>query len=174
MIMRYGIFLTAFLFITMSSCQSPKVADFNESLDRSERKAFDIILGKEGSGEKKLSCLVKDDYKGAIAAVNQQSLEFDMLIADIKKLSTDGIPEGEPLKKASLEYYQALKNLHTFDRKEIEQQATLKTLKNDELKIAQNNFLTLARQKKMFYTAVYEKEAFLHSAVKKFDAANGF
>lgn len=171
--MRYGIFLTAFVFITMISCQSSKVADFNESLDRSERKAFDIILGKEGSGEKKLSCLAKDDYKGAIAAVDQQSLEFDMLIADIRKLPTDGIPEGESLKKASLEYYQALKNLHTFDRKEIEQQAILRTLKNNELKITQN-LITLARQKKMLYTAVYEKEAFLHSSVKKFDAANGF
>ncbi len=52
MIIRYSIFLTAFLLITMSSCNSSNATDFKESLDQSERKAFNIIVGKKGSGEK--------------------------------------------------------------------------------------------------------------------------
>ncbi|MCR4030674.1 MULTISPECIES: hypothetical protein [Flavobacterium] len=172
--MKFGIFLTAFLFITMSSCKSSKATDFKESLDRSERSAFNIILGKEGWGEKKLKYLEKEDYKNAIMAVDKQSKEFDRLIADIEKLSIDGISKGEALKIASIEYYQALKELHGFDRKEIEQQALLQTLKNNELKIAQDKLLALAKQKKMLYNAVYEKEALLHTANEAFEAANGF
>jgi len=157
----------------MSSCKSSKAVDFKESLHQSERRAFDIILGKEGSGEKKLQCLEKDDYKGAIRAVDQQSLEFDEIIAAIKKLSTEGIPEGERLKTASIEYYQSLKELHSFDKKEIEQQALLRTLKDNDLKNAQDNLITLARQKKRLYNAVYEKENLLHTATKTFEDANG-
>lgn len=171
---RLGIYITAFLFITMSSCESSNAADFKESINQSERRAFEIILGKKGSGEKKLNCLAKDDFKGALTAVDQQSKEFDILIGDIKKLSTQGIPKGEPLKTASLEYYQSLKELHVFDRKEIEQEALLRTLKNNELKNTQNNLIVLARQKKMLYNAVYEKEALLHTATQNFEAANGF
>ncbi len=172
--MRFGIYITAFLFIIITSCESSKAADFKESINQSERRAFKIILGKEGPGEKKLNCLVKEDYKGALTAVDQQGKEFDILINDIKKLSTKGIPNGESLKTASLEYYQSLKELHGFDRKEIEQQALLQTLNNNKLKEAQNNLIILARQKKMLYTAVYEKEALFHTAAKNFEAVNDF
>ncbi|MBZ4033741.1 hypothetical protein K6T82_03125 [Flavobacterium sp. 17A] len=173
--MRIGIFfLTAFLFVTISSCKSSKAADFNDSLVRAERRAFEIIVGKEGSGEKKLKYLEKDDYKNALKTVDQQAKEFDSLIADIQKLSTDGIPEGEQLKTASLAYYQSLKELHVYDRKEIEQQALLRSLKDDELKNAQDKLLTLARQKKTLYNAVYEKEALLHTASEAFKTANSF
>lgn len=168
--MKFSILLTAFLFLTVISCKSSKATDFKESLDRSERRAFDIILGKEGPGEKKLKYLEKDDYKRALMAVDQQDKEFDLLIADIQKLSTDGIPKGEPLKTASLEYYQSLKKLHIFDRKEIEQQALLLTLKDNELKNAHNNLMALALQKKMLYAAVYQKEALLHTATESFEA----
>ncbi|WP_417941232.1 hypothetical protein [Flavobacterium sp. RS13.1] len=172
-IIRYSIFITAFLFITMSSCHSSNATDFKESLDQSERKAFNIIVGKKGSGEKKLEYLQKEDYKSAIKAVDQQAIDFDILIADIRKLSTEDIPEGHSLKTASVEYYQSLKELHIFDKKEIEQQALLKTVKNDELVTAQNKLLELARQKKLLYNAVYKKEALLHSATERFKAANG-
>ncbi|GAA3757212.1 hypothetical protein [Flavobacterium ginsengiterrae] len=171
--MRFSLFVTAFLFITLSSCKSSKAVDFKESLAKSERRAFDIILGKNGSGEKKLNYLVNDDYKGALAAVDQQAIEFDKLIDDINKLSTNDVTEGEPLKIATLEYYKALKALHVFDRKEIEQQALLSELKNNELNIAQNNLIALAHQKKLLYTAVYKKEALLHTAAENFNAANG-
>ena len=171
--MRISILLTVFLFITMSSCKSSKAVDFKGSLDQSERKAFDIIVGKNGSGEKKLEYLVKEDYASAIKTVDQQSKEFDLLIADISKLSTDGISEAEPLKTASLEYYQALKELHGFNKKEIEQQALLKTAKDTELKNAQNKLIALAHQKKTLYNVVYKKEALLHNAYEVFRNANG-
>ncbi|RZK48518.1 MAG: hypothetical protein EOO87_20485 [Pedobacter sp.] len=172
--MSFNIFITAFLFITMSSCVSPKASDFKESLAKSERKAFDIILGKEGSGEKKLHYLINNDYKGAIAAVDQQAKEFDKIINDINMLSTDGISEGEQLKTASVAYYEALKELHGFDRKEIEQQALLQTLKNNELNTATDDLMILTKHKKSLYTAVYEKEALLHKATEKFNTSNGF
>ncbi|WP_281233285.1 hypothetical protein [Flavobacterium gelatinilyticum] len=170
---RFGIFLTSFLFIIISSCKSSRAADFKESLDQSERRAFEIIVGKEGSGEEKLKYLEKEDYKGAIKAVEQQAVEFDALIAAIRKLSSEGVPEGESLKTASVEYYQALKALNVFDKKEIEQQALLKTLKNNESKNASDSLMTLTRQKKQLYNAVYEKEARLHTAAESFKAANG-
>ncbi|WP_134145522.1 hypothetical protein [Flavobacterium sp. 270] len=88
--MRFSIFITAFLFITISSCVSSKASDFKESLAKSERQAFDIILGKEGFGEKKLKYLINNDYKGALVAVEQQAKEFDKIINDINMLSTDG------------------------------------------------------------------------------------
>ncbi|PAM96352.1 hypothetical protein B4N84_02710 [Flavobacterium sp. IR1] len=172
MMMRFGIFITAFLSILITSCKSSKAVDFKESFNQFERRAFEITIGKEGPGEKKLNCLVKEDYEGALAAVDQQSKEFDILITDIKKLATQDIPKGESLKTASLEYYQALKELHVFDRKEIEQQALLKTLKDDKLKDGLNNIMTLARQKKLLYDAVFKKEALLHTANKNFEVAN--
>ncbi|CAM3742652.1 hypothetical protein [Flavobacterium chungbukense] len=171
---RFSIYLTAFLFIIISSCKSSKTADFKESINQWERRAFEITIGKEGPGEKKLNCLVKEDYKGALSAVDQQRKEFDVLIDDIKKLSTGGIPKGESLKNASLEYYKSLKELHLFDRKEIEQQEILQTLKNKKLNVGLNNLMTLARQKKMLYTAVYKKEALLQTATENFDAVNGY
>lgn len=173
MINSCSIFLTAFLFITMISCNSSNAIDFKESLDQSERRAFDIIVGKKGSGEKKLEYLEKEDYKNAIKAVDQQAIDFDILMSDISKLSTDDIPEGQSLKTASLEYYQSLKELHIFDKKQIEQQAILKTLKKDELDNALNKLMELARQKKMLYNAVYKKEAILYTATQRFKAANG-
>ncbi|SFD99179.1 DUF2461 domain-containing protein [Flavobacterium phragmitis] len=173
MMMRLNISITVLLIITMSSCKSSKATDFMELLDQSERRAFAIVVGKNGSGEKKLEYLEKDDFKGAAMAVDQQAVEFDKLITDIKKLSTDGIQEGEQLKTASIEYYKALKELHIFDKKEIEQQALLQTVKNDELKNVQNKLMVLLQQKKALYNSVYEKEAFLNSASEAFKVANG-
>lgn len=172
--MRFGIFITTLLFITMSSCVSSKATEFKESLAQSERKAFDIILGKEGWGEKKLKYLIDDNYKGALAAVDQQGAEFDKLIAAIKKLSSEGIDEAKPLKQASIAYYEALKDLHQFDRKEIMQQELLATLKGDERNEVIDNLLALAKQKKLLYAAVYKKEALVYTATEKFNAANGF
>ncbi|MBW1656707.1 hypothetical protein [Flavobacterium quisquiliarum] len=172
--MRFPTCVTVFLLLALGSCKSSKVADFKKSLDQSERRAFEIVVGKEGPGEKKLQCLEKEDYKGALKAVKQQSLEFDKLISHIRKLSADGIPKGKPLKTAYLEYYESLKELHAFDRKEIEQQEVLQTLKDNELKNGHNTLIVLAREKKKLFAAVYEKEALLHTAAEDFKTSNGF
>lgn len=156
----------------MSSCNSSKATDFKKALEQSEHRAFDIIVGKNGSEEKKLQYLEKEDYKNAIKTVNQQAIDFDILIADIRNLSTNDIPEGQSLKTASLEYYQSLKELHIFDKKEIEQQVLLKTLKKDELESAQNKLIELAKQKKMLYNTLYKKEALLYTATERFEKAN--
>ncbi|KFF03194.1 hypothetical protein [Flavobacterium reichenbachii] len=50
--MKFGILLAAFLFLIISSCKSSKSVDFKESIDQSQHRAFEIILGKEHLGKK--------------------------------------------------------------------------------------------------------------------------
>lgn len=139
-----------------------------------ELVAFQIILGKEGAGTKKLDDLAKGDFQGALAAADQQKLEFDQLIGSIETLSSDGIQEGAPLKMAAINYYKSLQELHYFDRKDVEQQALISKLNGKDKEIAQDQLIELSRQKKSLYAKVYENEYRLSNALDKFDAANGF
>lgn len=172
--MKIKIFLLAFVLLVINSCKSPKAAEFRESITQKERVAFQIILGKDGPESKKLSYLVKSDFKGAMAAVDEQAREFDKLIKGIKTLSSNGIKEGEPLKVAAINYYRSLKELHFFEHKEIAQQSIISKLDDNDLKMAQDELIDLARQKKLLYTKVYENEHLLSAALDKFDVANGF
>lgn len=171
--MKLRIFLLAFLFVVLNSCKSPMIAEFRESIIQKERVAFHIILGKDGTGNKKLNFLANGDLKGASAAINQQATEFDKLIESIELLSTDGIPEGETLQIAAIDYYRALKDLHFFERKEIEQQELIGQSNDKDLKLAQDQLIELAKQKKSLYEKVYEKEHLLSLALDQFDKANG-
>lgn len=84
--------------------------------------AFNILVGKNGPNEQKLSCLIKQGFKCAIAAIARQEAAFDQLIKEITALKTDHIAEGNVLKKANISYYTAVKSLQTFERQEIAQQ----------------------------------------------------
>lgn len=172
--MKFKIFLLALVLLISNSCRSPKTTSFRDSIVKKERVAFQIILGKEGAGTKKLNDLAKGDFQGALAAVDQQKLEFDKLIGSIGTLSTDDIQEGAPLKRAAINYYKSLLELHYFDRKDVEQQALISKLNGLDSKIAQDQLIELARQKKSLYAKVYENEYLLSNALGKFDAANGF
>ncbi|WP_312766205.1 hypothetical protein [Epilithonimonas sp.] len=172
--MKFKFFLFALVLLISNSCRSPKTNSFRDSIIKKERVAFQIILGKEGSETKKLDNLVKGDFKGALAAVDQQKLEFDKLIGSIQTLSSDGIQEGESLKMAAINYYKALQELHYFDRKDIEQQALIRKLNGKEKEIAQDALIELSRQKRSLYAKVYENEYRLSNALDKFDTANGF
>ncbi|QSW89239.1 hypothetical protein J0383_00135 [Flavobacterium endoglycinae] len=172
--MKFSVFIPFFLLVMMSSCESSRAIDFKKSLSQSERRLFQIVLGKDSWGEKKMQYVIDNNYKDALAAVDQQAKEFDNLINYLKKLPTNDIPESEPLKTATIEYYEALKALHTFDRKEIAQRELLVTLKDNERKKASDELIALAKQKKQLYNTVYQKEAILQTASEKFDAYNGF
>lgn len=172
--MKFKIFLLAFLFLIANSCKSPKTNRFRETIIQKERDAFQIILGKNGSETKKLDHLAKDDYKGAIAAVDLQTREFDELIKSIEILSTDNIQEGKPLKTAAINYYKSLKELHFFDRKEIEKQESISKLNENDQIIAQDQLIELARKKKSLYSKVYRNEHLLNASLDKFDAVNGY
>lgn len=170
--MKLIIFSLALLLVSFTSCTSPKVSDFRDAIIQKERAAFTIILDKNGSETQKLERLVKNDYKGALALVDQQAREFDKIINDIEALPADGIKQGLPLKDAAVNYYAALKALHYFDRKEIAQSEAILQLKNEELRAAQHRLVELARQKKALYDKVYKQERILHDALEKFNAIN--
>lgn len=101
-----------------------------------------------------------------------QNGEFGMIIKDLESLKAERVNEGELLKDAAVNYYKALKELHLFDRKEIEQQAIISQLPKNKFKDAQDKLIMFASQKKALYTKVYEMKALLNAAMKKFDDAN--
>ena len=171
--MRENIFAGTFIFLSLISCKSPKAKALKQSVLNKERTAFRILLDKNGSETKKQECLVKNDYPCALAAVDMQNGEFNAIITDLESMKEDGTKEGDLLRNAAVNYYKALKELHLFDRKEIEQQMLISQLPNDKMKGAQDELIGFARQKKSFYTKVYEQEGLLIEAMKKFDDANG-
>lgn len=170
---KWTIFSTAFLLIALVSCKPRKAIEFREAIVQKERSAFRILLGKNSTQEKKLLCLTKNDYKGALALVDQQEKEFNSLIKEIETLPADDIKQGKELKTAALDYYVALKELHLHDRVEISNLESTLTLKDEELRAAQHRIVELSRQKQNMYDKVYEKEKVLHDATEKFNSVNG-
>jgi len=163
------------LIILMSSllgCKSPEAGKFREEIVKNERMAFNIVLSKDSYDEQKLESLIKNDFKGALVAVDKQSKQFDSLIQHIKSLPAENIAEGPQLKEAAINYYTALKDLHYFDRKEIEQQEVIFLGKDKYSSTSSNRLIELARQKKRLYEKVYQQEDLLKKAFTKFDLAN--
>lgn len=171
--MKWNILLVVGLLISITSCKSRDAVDLRDTILQKERVAFNLVLGKNGLGAQKLACIIKGDYKGALALVDQQASEFDKLIKDIEVLPADEIREGKLLKHAAAGYYAALKTLHYFDRKEIEQVESVHQLKGSALETAQQKNIELARSKKALYEKVYQQESILSEAFKKFNSANG-
>lgn len=167
------IFSAVFLLITLVSCKPQKAIELKTAIDQKERTVFNILAGKNGSEEKKLTFLVKDDYKNALAAVDQQEKEFNQLIREITDLPTTGIKQGDELKAAAVNYYDALKELHLFDRQEIVQREISFNSEGEALQAAQKKIIELSRQKQAMFKKVYETESAFHEAMEKFNAANG-
>lgn len=166
------IFSAAFLLISLVSCKPRKAIEFKEAIVQKERTAFNILLDKNSTQEQKLVCLTKNDYKGALALVDQQEKEFNSLIKEIETLPADDIKQGNELKTAAVDYYVALKELHIYDRVEIAHLEASFSLKDEELRAAQNKILELSRQKQNMYKKVYEKERTFHQALEKFNSVN--
>jgi hypothetical protein len=171
--MKPVIFSAALLLLTLVSCKPRKAIELKEAVVQKERIAFNILLDKNGPGEQKLVSLTKDDYKGALAFVDQEEKAFDQLIAEITALPADGIQQGNELKAAAADYYDALKDLHVFDRQEITQRETSAHAEGEALRAAQDSILALSRQKQDLFKKVYEKERDFHQALEKFSSVNG-
>lgn len=166
------ILAVSLLLITLASCKSKRAIEFREAIVQKERVAFNILVGKSGPDEQKLECLVKEDYKGALAFLNKEEKEFDKLINDIETLPADGIQQGKELKRAAVNYYVALKELQIFDRAEITHREAAQHSEGDELWAAQKKIIALNLQKQDMYKKVYEKEKALHEALIKFNEVN--
>lgn len=167
------IFSAAFLLITLVSCKPRKAIALKESIAKQERVAFNILLGKNGPESQKLSCLVKEDFKGALAAVDKQEKAFDQLIRELETLPAEGIKQGNELKTAAVNYYTAVREMQLFDRVVITQQEVSAGMKGEELYAAQDKILELSRRKQDMSQKVHEKENELHLAMEKFNSVNG-
>ncbi|GGG58988.1 hypothetical protein [Epilithonimonas arachidiradicis] len=170
--MKSKFFIIISLFFLVS-CQQRDAVDFKTKVLAQEKSAFNIVLAKDGSGSRKLEYLIKDNYEAALKMVAAQEKEFDQMINDIKVIPENDIREASVLKRSAVAYYSALKNLHLYERKEIEQRAIIQKLKNKNSEAEQKKLLDLAIQKKGLYAKVYQQEAILSAALKKFDNANG-
>lgn len=170
-IMKANIILII-LMCSLLGCKSPEAGKFREEIVKNERIAFNIVLSKDSYDEQKLESLIKNDFKGALVAVDKQPKQFDSLIQHIKSLPAENIAEGPQLKEAAINYYTALKDLHYFDRKEIEQQEVIFLGKDKYSSTSSNRLIELARQKKRLYEKVYQQEDLLKKAFTKFDLAN--
>jgi hypothetical protein len=161
-----------FLLVSFVSCKPRKAIELREAIVQKERTAYDILLAKNGPETQKLDCLVKDDYKGALAFVDKEEQAFNKLIKEIEALPADGIEHGNELKTAALSYYAALKELHVYDRREIEHQEITLRSTGEELRAAQHKILELSRQKQTMYKKVYEEERKFHEAMENFNSVN--
>jgi hypothetical protein len=163
---------SAFLLLSLVSCKPRKAIEFKETIVQKERIATEILIGKNGSETKKLECLVKEDYKGALAAINQQEKEFNEIIKAIEALPAGDIKQGNELKTASVNYYIALKELHMFDRLDVENRQDLYKLKGKELDAAQDKTLELSYKKQDMFDKVFKADSVLRQTLDKFTAAN--
>ena len=165
-------FYTSFLLISLVSCKPRKAITLNETIKQQERVAYKILLDKDGPESKKLNCLVKEDYKGALAQLDHEEQAFNGLIRDIETISVYNIKQGSELRKAAIDYYTALKELHTFDRIQIAHQDSLSGLQGEALDAGQHKILELNQQKQQLFESVYEKERVFQKEQQLFNMAN--
>lgn len=170
--MKLHIFIGIFLMVGLLSCKSRKATEFKEAIVQKERSAFNILVGKGGPEEEKLTCLINKDFKGALRAIDKQEQAFDSIIREITLLPADGISEGVALKTAAVNYYVSIRDLQLFDRQEIAaQQATYHT-NVDSIEKAQDKLLLLQKEKLTMSGVTNGKWVALDEALKKFDQAN--
>ncbi len=139
-----NIFFTL-LVCCLISCQSKKAVQLNTVLANSERAVFNIMVGKNGPNERKLKCIIAGDFKCALQAVNDKEHAFNQIINEINVVETSGIEHGNDLKKAAVNYYNALKQLEISDRREI----ALQQLSQDKNTTAQVRDQVLAGQRQL-------------------------
>ncbi|KAA2243813.1 hypothetical protein F0L74_15170 [Chitinophaga agrisoli] len=171
--MKKHIYIAVTLLLAITACKPQKAIDFKQTIDQQERRALDILVSKGGLDEQKLKCLIKHDFKGALLAVDKEELAFNKIINDITSLPVEGTQQGDALKKAAADYYTALKDLHLYDRQEIEQQALTRDHDEETAKKALDKLIQLGMDKQKMYGSVYKKEAAFQQAMEAFEKANG-
>lgn len=146
---------------------------FKHALDVQERKVTHMLIGKNALESRKLDYLIADDFDGAMIVVDEQEKEFDGVIDTIKALETEGLAKANELKQSKIAYYESLKLLHGYARKEIEQQKLIHFSKDKERDEAQDELMKLTKAKQELYDKVYQADEKLYMDLAEFDKANG-
>ena len=147
--------------------------EFKHALDVQERKVTHMLIGKNASESRKLEYLIADDYDKALLVVDEQAKEFENVIDTVKALSTDGLAKGVELKQSKLNYYESLKALHLYAKKEIAQQKLIRQVSGKQRDTAQKELIALAKAKQQLYDSVYQADEKLYQTLADFDKANG-
>lgn len=167
------IFLSLSLALLLFACKNKKAMEFKHALDVQERKVTHMLIGKNASESRKLEYLIADDFDKALLVVDEQTKEFDNVIDTVKALSTDGLAKAVELKQSKLNYYESLKSLHLYAKKEITQQKLIRQTTGKERDNAQNELIALAKAKQSLYDKVYLADEKLYQTLAQFDKANG-
>lgn len=162
------------LILILASCQSKKAVHLKTVLKQKERTIFNIMVGKNGPSERKLKCLIDDDFKCALLAINEEERAFDKIISEINTLETSDTKYGNELKTATVSYYKAVKDLEVFDRLDIAQQQISQNKTNTEKvrDAAMRKKGQLSRDKLEVHKIISKKEQILIEVQKQFNSAN--
>lgn len=155
--------LSSVLFL--SSCMNKKAMEFKHALDVQERKVTQMLIGKKGSESRKLNYLIADDFDHALNVVNEQEREFDAVLHALKSLETADLEKASALQNAAINYYDSLKALHMYAKKEIAQQKVISTTNGAERDKAQDALMKLAKAKQTLYDNVYQTEEPFHNVL---------
>lgn len=147
--------------------------EFKHVLDVQERKVTQMLIGKKGSESRKLNYLIADDFDHALNVVNEQEREFDAVLHTLKGLETADLKKAIELQNAAINYYDSLKALHMYAKKEIAQQKVISTTNGAEKDKAQDELMELAKAKQILYDNVYQTEEPFHNVLLTFEDANG-
>lgn len=159
--------------LVLASCKPTEAIDLRNTISANDEYLKDIILSEGSPEEAKLNCLVNDDFKGALSAIDKQKAQFDSLIQRTSAISVRNVKEGEALKRAAVDYYQALKLLHMADREEVMQQVITHGVDTTKIRLAQDKILELLERKGKLFQQVYDKDEKMRKALDHFNKENG-
>jgi hypothetical protein len=166
--------LLALLILSLISCQSKKATHLNTVLVSAERTVFNMMAGKNGLNEKKLKCVIDDDFKCALQVIAEEESAFNQIINKINAVETNDIKYGNALKKAAISYYEAVKQHEISDRREI----TLQQLSHNKANTKQLRGSAIAKQGQLLKyklemrKLINKKEKQLSEIQKQFNAVN--
>lgn len=116
--------------------------------------------------------MINKDFKGAQAAVDKIEKGLNNIVKTIEALPAEGVKEGDELKKAAVDYYTALRDLKTMERKEIVQREAAYDKDKEKASIALNRLLELNKEQLTMSGMVSEKGAVLHNTLQQFNEIN--
>lgn len=173
MLMKRNILPVFFLLLGIVACKPQKATDFKNAILHLADSTKNIVLTKESPEEAKQQSLAKQDYTAAAAALEKEEQAFNALIQRVQAMSTEGIKEGEAVKKAALGYYTALRDLYTYDRRQLPLHAAASNPDQAKAMAATDQLYQSYKDKQAAFNEVYKKEDSLSLALKQFDTANG-
>ncbi len=170
--MKHKILMILFVLAGFTSCKPKKAIELRDVIAKQERVAFNILVGEGGAEEEKLHCLIKKDFKGALVAVDKIEQGFNNIIKTIEALPTEGVKQGDELKKAAVDYYTGLRDMKNREREEIVQQEAGYDKDPEKASRAQEQLLELNKEQLVMSGKVREKDEKLHHTLQQFEEAN--